>query len=221
MAYFHVKRPQLRGGKKRRAMIRVVGETIEEMRSVKRRWPDQATLNLPERTPRDIRSRSEIMLFVDADRPEILEELESTEITEKYRILLTCMLREQFFRQYVSLNEEDEKWLAARVRGALHLLLSYGEWVDQPESLSLQKLNARLEKFDLGRRSDLKFSSEQSAIQKYDRDRVEPQEEPEEEEEIPDFDAMYRDGDKETRQQLWKDRGWRRPEWLKLGYGEP
>jgi hypothetical protein len=103
-----------------------------------------------------------------------------------------------------------------------------GSWVDSPSSLGLENLHKRLEKIDLGRRSDLNFSSQQSAIQKYDQDFTRTEDikshrrnDPDEvDDDAPDYNALYRDGSKEDRQHLWDTRPWQQPMW-EATYGRP
>lgn len=226
MAYFHDKWVRNRGGLKRRPMRRLIGETVEEMQSVVRRWPEATTITWPPRSHDSFKSKSLPMILVDADRTDILEELQSAEVDENYLRVLTFMLRERIYGERLGHTDETRKFFATEVRGNLIRLLKEGSWIDEPENLGLKNLNARLEKLDLGRRSDLNFSSNQSEILKYDRDikqsRGESFEQGVHEMDLSEMDwsAKYRDGTKATREDILRSRPWMR-RMLMERYGEP
>lgn len=185
---------------------------------MQRRYPDHVWINWPPRTTKALKSKSGIRMFLDASREDILEELDCAEVSENHVKLLTCMLRKQYFERYFTLTDDETKWLDTQIRGTLHQLLRAGDWIDEPENLGLKKLNNRLEKFDLGRRSDLKFSSVQSlGKQKYDPDFSEKR--IKDLEETPDFDLQYQDGTPETRKSLREERPWMAKHWIE-SYGE-
>lgn len=223
MAYFHGKWTRNRGGMKRRPMLRMVGETIEEMLNVQRRWPESVVINWPPRGKDTHKSKSLPMLWIDADRRDILEALDSAEVDDNYLRLLTWFIREEFYRTRCGgMRPEVDRFFKTEIRGTLIRLLRDGSWVDHPENLGLKKLNARLEKIDLGRRSDLNFSSQQSAIQKYDpdfqsSDRADPEfrDEPE-----MDWEEQYRNGSKVTREEILSSRPWMHSVLVEK-YGEP
>lgn len=220
MAYFHSKLPKSVGGMKRRIMTRVVGETLDQMRSVARRWPEATVITSFPRSVGNVRTRGEMKLFVDVDRRDILEELDSAEVSDNHIKLITYELRLAWFEKIGHLSEADRHWLKTQIRGTLHQLLRFGDWVDHPENLGLKNLNYRLEKFDLGRRSDLKFSSDQSGAHKYDYDAKRTDLEPEAVDADPDWRSMYRDGSSETRQRVLAERPWLKSS-LVEEYGEP
>jgi hypothetical protein len=211
-------------------MIKVVAETVEELQSLHRLYPDHTTISLPSRGKEAYKSKSLPQLWIDADQRDLLMIVESTEVDENYLRMVTWLLREDFFNtkcaQYR--DEVSDRFFATEIRGNLIRLLRMGSWVDSPSSLGLEKLNKRLEKIDLGRRSDLNFSSQQSAIQKYDQDftrdedfKPRPHAEVEEPvDEGPDWKAMYRDGSKATREDILSTRPWMRSS-LVDQYGEP
>jgi hypothetical protein len=205
---------------KRRMMLRMVGETLDQMRSVARRWPEATVITSFPRSVSNVRSRAEMKLYVDVDRRDILEELESAEVSENHLKLITYELRIAWYERIGHLSEVDRHWLQAQVRGTLHQLLRFGDWIDEPENLGLKKLNSRLEKFDLGRRSDLKFSSQQSWTGKYDYDRKRTDLQPEAEEAAPDWKVMYRDGTSDVRATILEERPWLKSSLIEE-YGEP
>jgi hypothetical protein len=175
MAYFHAKFVKSKGGTKRRVMRLVLGETIDEILTVARRWPEATTINLPPRTSDAWKSKSLPQLHVDADREDILQELDSAEVSAEHVKVMTFQLREDWFRSRCGryMTEEIEKFFRTEIRGKLILLLRAGAWVDEPENLGLQNWNKRIENYDLGRRSDLKFSSNPislTEVQHYDQD---------------------------------------------------
>lgn len=208
MAYFHSKWVRSRGGVKRRMMRRLTGETVEELMSVQRSYPDQVTINWPRRDKESYKSKSLPTLWIDEECGGILERLGSVEVPDEYLNLLTWMIRRQLYCDRVGMTPEIAHWFDLEIRGNLIKLLRSGSWVDRPESPSLENLNSRLEKIDLGRRSDLNFSSEQSlGRQKYDPD-YSPNRKPQAADEAPDFETMYRDGDAETRREILDSRPW-------------
>lgn len=228
MAYFHSRFVKSRGGRASKAMRRVCGETIEENLSVARRWPEATMINWPPRGRDAYRSKSLPTLFVSADRQDILDEIESVEVPEEYITVLTMMMRERFYNEKCGgPTPESEKFFTTEIRGKIILLLRAGAWVDEPSSLSLKKLNNRIEKCDLGRRSDLKFSSNPIPLTKvgraHDKDfKIEKDgtvvdRHPDT---GPDFEAMYRDGSPEVRQDILTRRPWMRNQLVPL-YGEP
>lgn len=233
MAYFHEKFPKSKGGKKRRVMRRVCGETIDEILSVARRWPEATTINLPPRSADAWKSKSLPMLHVDVERRDILEELKSAEVSQEHIRVMTMQLREDWFRTRCEryMTKEVERFFRNEVRGKVILLLRSGSWVDQPENLGLQNWNNRVEKLDLGRRSDLNFSSDPipiDQVQNYDPDykpshlatqRFGPKDKVIHEDSTPDFLAMYRDGTQEVRRELWSSRPWQ--QYAFREYGEP
>lgn len=225
MAVFHSKWVRNRGGLRRRAMRRVVGETVEEMARITRAYPEATVINWPPRSHDSWRSRSIPALWLDADREDILTELGSCEVSEEHIIVLTMMIREELYRTRVGHTPETEKFFELEVRGKMIQLLKSGSWVDHPESLSLQNLNSRLEKIDLGRRSDLNFSSRQSLIGlKYDQDlraaKKEQRKQGISQEPEMDWEELYRDGSKDVRKEIVRSRPWMRIP-LTEKYGQP
>lgn len=186
-------------------MRRVAGESIEEMRSLGREYPDNVSINWPPRGHACLKSRSLPMMWVDADRLDILEQIESTMVSDDYIRVLTWFIRQEFWEKHGVFSDEGRSFFELNVRGATIQLLRSGTWVDEPETLGLQKLNQRLEKIDLGRRSDLNFSSTQSEIMKYDQDqRIDKAESAK----GVDFEAQYRDGTPEARKEILASRPW-------------
>lgn len=223
MAYFHSKTPVTKKG---RVLWSVLGETREEMMSVTRRWPEHVLINLPPRGRDSYRSKSLPHLYVDYDRVMILEALESCEVPDEYMTLLRMRLRRAIYNEIVGECEQSRKFFEQEVRGKTIQLLRRGAWIDEPSSLSLKKLNQDIEKCDLGRRSDLNFSSNPislNKVQKYDQDyRVTKDGDVVDLHPVegPDFMKLYREGSKEIRQELWDNRPWQRS-MFKDKYGEP
>src|SRR6478609_6362189 len=84
LAYFHSKIPKIVGGVKQRVMLRVVGETIEQMRSAARRFPEATVITAFPRSVANIRSKGVMKLLVDVGRMDVLEALESSEVSENH-----------------------------------------------------------------------------------------------------------------------------------------
>jgi hypothetical protein len=211
-------------------MRRLCGETLEEISTVARRWPEATTINWPPRGSDAYRSKSLPLLFVDADRQDILDELESVPVPEEYITVLTMMTRERFFNEKCGgPTEASSKFFAIEIRGKVIQLLRAGAWIDDPSSLSLKNLNNKIENCDLGRRSDLKFSSNPiplDRVQKYDQDLRHAKDDGRaddsnlDEEATPDFESMYRDGSTEQREEILRSRPWMRS-MLAEKYGPP
>ena len=225
MPYFHDKWVKNRGGRARRPMIKVLGLRIEELMKLAREYPEATTINLPPRSKDAWKSRSLPMVWVDESRKDILEAIDSCQVDENYLRVISFILRRDWYSQKIGMTPEVEKWFALEIRGNLARLLRAGSWVDEPENLGLKTLNGLLEKIDLGRRSDLKFSSYASpkVIQNYDQDFVEDESGDlvlKHDTDIPDFDTMYRDGSKEIREEILSSRPWMKS-MLVEKYGEP
>jgi hypothetical protein len=204
-------------------MRRLTGETVEELRSIQRRWPEAVTINWPPRGRDSWKSKSLPIMWIDADREDVLAELESAEVPDEYLNVLLMMIREELYRTRVGMTDEVEKFFVRETRGKLIQLLRMGAWIDQPENPGLKNLNARLEKIDLGRRSDLNFSSQQAEIQKYDVDfKVDDSGDVvfRDGDDTPDFYALYRDGSNLTRSEIIKSRPWMKDALIEQ-YGEP
>jgi hypothetical protein len=213
-------------------MRRVVGETLEEMSSAARRWSEVVSINWPRRTRDAYRSKSIPTLYVEHEHEsEILEALDSVEVPETYISVLTMMIREQFFNEKCGgPTPESAKFFEQEIRGKTILLLRAGDWIDEPSSLSLKNLNSRLEKLDLGRRSDLNFSSNPvpiDRVQKYDPDFKKVGKKGSRystesgiENDTPDFETLYRDGSTEQRTEILESRPWMRFMLIEK-YGEP
>lgn len=172
MSYYHDRFPRSRGGLAKRQMIRVSCDVIQEIFDLRAKYPDDVTINLPPRGRDCWKSKSLPMAWVREESSHILQEIESEAVSEDYLRVLTFMLRREWFRAKSGRDpDERESWFQQEIRGSLQRLLRSGTWVDSPFGPNVKKLNLKLEKIDLGRRSDLKFSSTQDeGHQKYDLD---------------------------------------------------
>jgi hypothetical protein len=223
MAYFHSPIPVRKRG---REYISVLGETREEILSAGRAYPDDVLINMPPRGRDSYRSRSLPQIYVPADRMDILGALESCLVSPDYMPVLRMMLREAIYNEVHGETEESRKFFQLEIRGKVIQLLRSGSWVDEPSSLSLKKLNSRIEKCDLGRRSDLNFSSNPvplSKLQKYDQDFKVTKDGDvvdRHEHEAPDWNELYRYGSPDTRNEILENRPWMRTSLVEL-YGPP
>ncbi len=147
-------------------------------------------------------------MWVDADREDILTDLDSVEVSDEHICLLTWMIRRELYASRVGMTDDVEHFFDLEIRGNLIKLLVRGSWVDEPENLGLKKLNYRLEKIDLGRRNDLNFSRWQSDVHKYDQDLI--QKNMKKNAQLPDWEKMYLNGDKAFREELLNQRPWMR-----------
>lgn len=223
MAYFHKKWAETTGGRAKHLRIKILGETLEELLSLRRAFPEAVTIVVPPRGHDSYRSKSLPHAKIPADRTDILEAVDSCPVDENYLKLISFILREDIYRHRVGHTPETEKWFQNEIRGKLILLLRMGSWVDEPENLGLKNLQQRLEKIDLGRRSDLKFSSRQSLTDlKYDQDirMAKKAEEPEEEEE-PFWLKEYRNAGTEQRMDLYKKLPGHQQYMVRERFGEP
>ena len=217
MAYFHSKWVRNVGGRKGRPTRKLLGETIAELQTVKRLWPDAVVMNLPPTGIEAWRSKSLPSLRIDVDRQDILDEIKSVEVSDEHLRVLTWELRREWYvmRSGVGIGDR-ETFFATEIRGNLIRLLRAGEWIDDPATESLKNLNSRLEKIDLGRRSDLKFSSDQSfENEKYVSDRynrqfreADPEIQEYQDSELSDNEREYRDASPEKRAEILSFKPW-------------
>ena len=168
MAYFHEKAVRSRGGRKFADRIKVIGETLEEQRALQINYPNALTVNWPDRR-KGYKSRSLPQIWLNKDRRDILEELDSAEVDGFYISLLTMKMRRLFWEQF-GLTDEMKKWFTDEIRGKAIDLWKNG-LIKDTENLGLQKLNLWIENLDLGRRNDLKRPDYNPQNTKYDRDK--------------------------------------------------
>ena len=120
-------------------------------------------LNVPNRGLNMHKSKQPVRVLIPGKWKTWLEDMGKCWIPDKYVPVLNMMLKKQYSAYSgKGLTPEMEKHYNAEIRGKVIDLLRSGEWVDEPEHPDLEFLNQQLEKIDLGRRSDLKFSSTQS-----------------------------------------------------------
>lgn len=199
MAYFHENYARNRGGTAKIARIKVIGENIREQRALKVKFPDVVTISWPDRRNANYKSRALPEVWLNADRKDILEQIESCEVPKAYIVVLTMMLREEFWKASRHWNEEMEKYFRLEIRGKTIDLIRSGSVIKEPENPNLQKLNKRLEKIDLGRRTDLNFYLGVDLTKlKYDQDarRTDLKQE------LSDQERAYRDGSSTQRQEI-------------------
>lgn len=191
MAYFHENFVRDRGGTAAISRIKVIGETVHEQRQLKIKFPDAVTICWPDRhTPR-YKSRKLPEVWLNADRKDILDQIGSVGVPKPYIVVLTMMLREEFWKASRHWNEEMESYFRLEIRGKTIDLIKSGSVIKEPENPNLQKLNRRLEKIDLGRRADLNFYlGPDLANMKYDQDAKRT----DLDEDISDQERAYRDG---------------------------
>lgn len=138
MAYFHAKWARNRGGVKRRSMLRIVGETWEEMLSLARTYPEQTVINVPPRGVDSYKSRSLPMVWIDEDASKVLELIGSVEVSDDHILVLTWMIRQEIYWKYQ--GHDQDRFFVRGIRGSLGELLKKGLWVDSPSQVSLQKI---------------------------------------------------------------------------------
>lgn len=175
MSYYHSSVVRGFGGLKGRLMRRVVGDTWEEMLTISRLNPETTVINCPPTGVDSWKSRSLPTLKIDADQEDYLDEICSAEVSEHHILVQTWRIREEIYASRHEVTPEIGRFFANGIRGSLRELLKAGAWIDKPENHGLQNLNKQLEKIDLGRRSDLKFSSNSQGdllkrFTKYDKD---------------------------------------------------
>jgi len=216
MSYYHSRFVRGVGGLKGRLMKRVVSDSWQEMKDLAMLYPDITTLNVPPMGVESYKSKSLPILRIDAEGNDILDEIGSDEVSEHHILVLTWYLRREIYTNRYMMIPEVEKFFQQGIRGTTIDLLKWGEWIDQPETLGLQKLNAKIENCDLGRRSDLNFSSKQSkeAVDKYDRDRFRTDLVG-----IQSPDQEYESASPKGRERLRKQKPWLAAKWIET-YGE-
>lgn len=199
MAYFHSPNVRKRGGSGSRDRIKVIGETVQEQKLLKINFPDAVTITWPERRGGDYKSRTLPEVWLNADRKDILEQIESCEVPEPYITVLQMMMRELWWKESRYWDEAMEKYFRDEVRGKTILLVRSGSVIKEPENPNLQKLNRRLEKIDLGRRKDLNFYLGTNLTNmKYDQDAKRTDLDTK----LDDQERAYRDGNSLQRQQI-------------------
>lgn len=207
MTYYHSEFVKMVGGLKGRPMRRIVGATWEDMVKVSRERPEISVINRPAMKVGSWKSKSLPVLRIDGDASEILDEIGSDQVSEDHILVQTWILRRELYARSFEITEEIDAFFDKGIRGSLRELLKKGLWIDQPPTVGLQNLNNRLEKIDLGRRSDLKFSSEQPIEPgRYDRDakRVD----------IRDPDQEYLGETPKGREYLRNQKPWMASKWI-------
>lgn len=213
MTYYHSQFTKMVGGMKGRSMIRVVGATWEDMVRVTRDRLEISVINRPPMKIDSWKSKSLPVLRIDANDEglEYLESIGSDQVSEDHILVQTWIIRRELYARSFEITEEIERFFDQGVRGSLRELLKRGLWIDQPGTLGLQNLNDRLEKIDLGRRSDLNFSREQPTEPgKWDRDAKR--------DDIPDPDQAYVNATESVRETLRQQKPWMASKWI-VEYG--
>lgn len=186
------------GGKVQYPCRRVVTDEIDELMLVfrKLRTIDKASVSL-QVPPRGLpATKSKKLPFIQV-RESLIDEVRSlggVKIPDAYLWVLIYQLKELFYRlDEESQCEKGDQYFVRKIRSKVVELLvgkrcitgnfAPGEWVDDPSDLEdpevgrvIKTLNRRIEKIDLGRRSDLNFSSKQEvdAEMKYERNKKVP-----------------------------------------------
>jgi hypothetical protein len=121
------------------------------------------SLSIPDRGKGMYKSKTPIRLLLPEHQEFLLERENVCQIPDSYVPVLNMMMREQYSHlSGVGVTEESRKFFEREIRGKIIDLCRSGTIVDFPEDSRLENLNNQLAKIDLGRRSDLKFSSTQS-----------------------------------------------------------
>jgi hypothetical protein len=122
----------------------------------------KTSLTLPDRGKDMYKSRTQIRVLVKRAHSAFLDDQNITFVPRMYVPVLNLMLRKEYARRSgVGWTDEVLAFFERETRGKIIDLLRSGQWVDEPETSDLENLNQQLKNFDLGRRSDLKWSSNQ------------------------------------------------------------
>ena len=199
MAYFHSRLTKCIGGMKRRHVIKVLGETLEELKSLNRKYPDNTVIIWPRRGINDYRGRSKLELWVDVDRKDILQEIEAGEVGEWTLSFLSMELRFQFWKLHGHGEIEAPKWFEGNIRGKAIQVRQWEE-IYESENLGLKNLFERIEKCDLGRRNDLNPHHPEYRKSKYIT-----QPKTEDNSHVVDWEAKYRNSSPEERERLLEE----------------
>jgi hypothetical protein len=202
MAYFHRDLVQSIGGKKGRPVIKVVGESWEEMRSLHREYPDETVLIYPKRGSGNFKRRPFPELWLDADKKAILDEIESAEVGQWTIRALTMMIRHEFWLKYGDGESEIEHWFQKEIRGKIIEMRKWNEWSNGSENQGLNNLMAKLEKIDLGRRNDLNPHHPEYRTNKYGSHSQT------DDDQVVDWGAKYRNSSPEERIRLLEEHPW-------------
>ena len=215
MAYFHSRSPKSPAGKPK---WKVVGDKVEEILTLGREYPEVKTI-VPDRRNTKITSKSQaIYALVPYERTDILEKIDSTAVSDLHISVMSMILREENWGTRFGHTDSSRAYFTREIRGKTIQLLTRGAWIDEPSSLGLKKWNNRVENLDLGRRSDLKFSSTQSERLKYDADAKREDLGASSEE---DWIYEYRNASPEKRKEIFQElMPWRKPMILEK-FGEP
>ena len=100
-------------------------------------------------------------------KPRLEQELHCGEVNEQYFELLMIIGRENRIKERSKLTKEQELYFKTQKTKTLSYMIRYRFWVDEPENLSIGTANGLFRKIDLGRRTDLNFSSDDTGEEKY------------------------------------------------------
>ena len=128
MAYFHSQWARSRGGLKRRSMLRIVGETWEEMLSLARLYPEQTVVNSPPRGVDSYKSRSLPMLWIDEEATDVLDSVKSVQVSDDHILVLTWLIRKELYNKYQGSGQD--KFFDKGIKGSLTEMLRRGAWID-------------------------------------------------------------------------------------------
>ena len=207
MSLYHSEFGRSFGGLKGRQMVRVVGDTWEEMLSVSREKPEISLLNRPRAQIDMFKSRSLPTLKVDSSE---LGQIESDRVSESHILVLTWVIRREIYCERFKTTVEVEKFFEIGIRGSMLHLLLHGDWIDEPGTIGLQNLNTKLEKIDLGRRSNLNYSKVQDLTSlKYDYDAKREDLTP-----ISELHQSYELADPEKRAAMRSQKPWLATKWI-------
>lgn len=204
------------GGRKKRAVYRFQADNWVELKAFADRWGENCVLLAPPRGVHDYKSKIMPNVLLDAVCTEEAADEGAVRVSDRHILVLAWLQRREFYALRHEITPEIEKFFELGTRGAMVKLLRAGEWYEHPKNSGHVILNVKLEKIDLGRRSDLRYARKQDST-KYDQDmRKDRLQELYSE---PGPDDAYIQADATTRARMRGAKPWMASKWIRF-YGE-
>lgn len=140
--------------------------TLEELRKAHATLVEKGIdcrLFLPPRGKAILKSKvTPRLIIAERSVPRVVE-MGAVKVPNEYIPILNWILKKEYYESYsgVGMTEIAEKKFQHEIRAKRNILLRTQSWVDEPSDPALENLNQLIEKIDLGRRTDLQYSSHQ------------------------------------------------------------
>lgn len=174
MGIYYSDEVRLTGGSKQHECRVVVTDTPDELlglyQHLKKENQNQGcSLIIPRRGLESYKSKTRPHILLREEKIDQVRSLGAIKIPSPYMEVIISLLKKKFYEERSGIDyigDEVEHYFELKIRSKVIKLLESEEWIDDPEQIddeririSFQKLNAMIEKIDLGRRYDLKYSS--------------------------------------------------------------